>query len=232
MPYTLSLTINRHFITGLIVGLILGSCLTAGGARLIKAFSKNGAERAPVAGQAATAPVPARSEIVVTDSDHIRGSKNAPVMLVVYSDFQCPYCGRHNSTMQNIIKKYGNKVAWVHRHFPLSFHENALPAAMASECASEQGKFWEFADKLFANQQNLNDGQYGIFAADLGLDANKFSSCYTSNKYRDRVNTDMQNGQGNGVEGTPATFVNGSLVSGAVPQSELEKMIDEKIASD
>lgn len=229
MPYTLSLTINRHFVTGLIVGLILGSCLTVGGARLIKTFSKGGVEQAP-APTAVGAPV--RSEITVTDSDHIRGSKNAPVMLVVYSDFQCPFCGRHNSTMQNIAQKYGDKVAWVHRHFPLSFHENAFPAAMASECAAEQGKFWEFADKLFASQQNLNDGQYGIFAADLGLDANKFSSCYTSNKYRDKVNADMQSGKDNGVEGTPATFVNGSLVSGAVPQGELEKIIDEKIASD
>lgn len=236
MSYTFSFTINRHLIVGLIVGLVLGSCLTMGGAWVIKAFSSKDADKAVAVNNAAAQPAdnndanaPVRAEIVLTDQDHIRGDKNAPVVMVVYSDFQCPYCQRHDSTMQSIMQKYGNKVAWVYRHFPLSFHENAKPAALAAECAGEQGKFWEYSDGLFANQDQLGAVFFNKLAADLKLDASKFSSCYTSSKYNARVDADLAQGQTYGVEGTPATFVNGTLVSGAIPQVQLEQAIDQEL---
>lgn len=236
MSYTFSLTINRQFVIGLVVGLILGSCLTIGGAWLIKAFSKGSAERASAVNDAAAQPAdnngataPVRVEITLTDQDHILGDKNAPVVMVVYSDFQCPYCQGHHSTLQNIIKKYGDKIALVYRNFPLSFHENAKSAALAAECASEQGKFWEYSDGLFAKQDQLGAAFYNKLAADLKLDTSKFSSCYTSGKYSAMVDADLAQGQAYGVSGTPATFINGTLVSGAIPQAQLEQAIDQEL---
>jgi len=105
-----------------------------------------------------------------------------------------------------------------------------MPAALASECASEQGKFWEFHDALFENQAKLGDALYNQTAKDLGLDAKQFSECYTSEKYKDKVNADLSSGQTNGVGGTPATFVNGTLVSGAVPEVQLSSLIDQELA--
>lgn len=236
MSYTLSFTINRHLVIGLIVGLILGSCLTMGGAWAIKAFSNKDTDKAVAVNNAAAQPAdnngataPVRAEITLTDQDHILGDKNAQVIMVVYSDFQCPYCQGHHSTLQNIVKKYGDKIALVYRNFPLSFHENAKSAALAAECASEQGKFWEYSDGLFANQDKLGDTFFNKLAADLKLDISKFSSCYTSGKYNARVDADLAQGQTYGVSGTPATFINGTLVSGAIPQTQLEQVVDQEL---
>ena len=93
--------------------------------------------------------------LTITSSDHVNGDSSASIMIVTYSDFQSPYCSRFDSTMQQIMKEYSGKVKWVYRYFPLSFHDQAQNAAEAAECASEQGKFWEYAAKLFANQSSM-----------------------------------------------------------------------------
>jgi protein-disulfide isomerase len=168
----------------------------------------------------------------VTNKDHIRGDiSKAKVVLVEYSDFQCPYCGRHNPTMIELMDQYGDDVAWVYRHWPLeSIHSEARPAALASECADDQGKFWEYSDALYENQDSLGDEYFTQLAGDLGLDVGEFKDCYDSGKYNDVVDQDLASGSAAGVEGTPATFVNGTLVSGAYPIETFQGMIDEILA--
>ena len=163
--------------------------------------------------------------------DHIRGSKNAKVTLVEYSDFECPFCSRFYPTVKQVQQEYGDKVRFVYRHFPLSFHPQAQPAAEASECASEQGKFWEFHDGIFENQERIGDALYKELAGKAGLNQKKFDDCVASGKFRQKI-TDQQNGGAlAGVGGTPHTFVVGSggqivPVSGALPFEQIKATID------
>jgi len=167
----------------------------------------------------------------VTGDEHIRGDiENAKVVLVEYSDFECPFCGRHHPTMEQLLEDFGDDVAWVYRHFPLSFHPEAIPSALASECAAEQGKFWEFADIMFDNQTGLNDAFYSSTAESIGLNMNDYNDCYDSAKYQDAVDEDEASGQVAGVSGTPATYVNGTLVSGAVPYETFKGIIEQILA--
>jgi protein-disulfide isomerase len=168
----------------------------------------------------------------VQPNEHIKGDlKKAKVVVVEYSDFQCPFCGQHHPSLQQMVKDYGDKVVWVMRNFPLtSIHPNAVPAANAAECASEQGKFWEFGDVLMENQTSLSDDYYKTVAGNLKLNMKKFNDCYASKKYQSVIDADAQSGEAAGVNGTPATFINGQLVSGAVPYSTLKSMIDAELA--
>src|SRR3989338_1358113 len=127
---------------------------------------------------------------------HLRGSKDAPVKLVEYSDFECPYCKRHHPTLKQILAEYGDKVSLEYKHFPLSFHPNAQKAAEASECAGEQGKFWEFHDAIFEDQVALGVTQYQQWAASTGLNTSKFNDCLDSGKYATKVQAESQEGQG------------------------------------
>lgn len=167
--------------------------------------------------------------------DHVRGAKNADVVLYEWSDFQCPYCGRFHPTMVQIMKEYEGKVKWVYRHFPLSFHPNATPAANASECASEQGKFWEFADVMFTSQDQLSDDFYKKVAGDLKLNMGKFNDCYSAKKYQAKITQQLNDGSAAGVSGTPGTIIvakDGSkqMVPGAVPYEQLKGMVDAALA--
>lgn len=163
----------------------------------------------------------------VNDDDHVRGDlDSAKIVMVEYSDFQCPYCERHHPTLQQVFDQYGDDIVWVYRHYPLSFHPNAEPAALASECAAEQNKFWEFADAMFEGQTGNLDGSAATASAfftstakDLGLNMSKFESCVSSKKYQDKVDADMASGSASGVNGTPATFINGVLVTGSTGKS-------------
>ncbi len=173
-----------------------------------------------------TAPAPSGTVPVVSDDDHIRGNKNAPVTLIEYSDFQCPYCGAFEPTLESVMTKYKDQVRLVYRHFPLSFHPNALPAAIASECASEQGKFWEFHDAMFKNQDALNDDFYKKLAGDNKLNVTKFNDCFSNKKYEKKIQDEAAAGGAAGVNGTPGTFVIGkdgsaTPITGAVPEATL-----------
>lgn len=223
-------------VSGMAMILLLNNfAVLSSGTVLAKADSA--AATAPAAAPAA-APAVAGKLDPATDKDHVRGDlKKAKVVLIEYSDFQCPYCGKHDPTMQQIVKEYGDQVAWVYRHFPLSFHPNAVPVALASECASEQGKFWEFADAMYAGQDaNLSTdaatatAYVNKTASSLKLDTKKFNDCVSSAKYQSVVDADAASGRTAGVNGTPATYINGTLVSGAVPYASMKKMIDDAIA--
>jgi len=169
----------------------------------------------------------------VDANDHVKGPKDAKVTLIEYSDFECPYCKRHFEVINEIAKAYPNDVKLVFRHFPLSFHQNAEKEAEASECAADLGgndAFWKMHDKIFTETTSNGTGialeRLPVMAQEIGLDQAKFKSCLDSGKYAAKVAKDQQEGADAGVEGTPATFVNGTLVSGAQPLSNFKTVID------
>jgi protein-disulfide isomerase len=157
------------------------------------------------------------------------GPAGAPVTIVEFSDFQCPYCSRLNPTIDQVMSKYGSKVRLVFRQFPLPMHQNAAKAAEAALCANEQGKFWEMHDSMFKDQAALAVDALKTKAAGLGLNAQAFNSCLDSGKEAAAVKADMKAGQEAGVNGTPAMFVNGRFISGVVPASQLSQVIDEEL---
>ncbi len=204
---------------------------------IAKATTTTPTAAAAAAAAANAAPAVAGKLEAVSDSDHVRGDlSKAKVVLVEYSDFQCPYCSKHHPTMTQVMEEYGDDVAWVYRHFPLSFHANAEPSAIASECAAAQGKFWEFADAMFEEQTKLSGSLEAAetFMSDtakaIGLNVSEYEKCYSAGSTT-AVDADMASGKTAGVSGTPATFVNGTLVSGAVPFSSMKKIIDEALVN-
>jgi protein-disulfide isomerase len=158
-----------------------------------------------------------------------RGPENAPVEIIEFSDFQCPYCLRAEPAVRQVLSTYGDKVRLVYRHFPLSNHPNARPAAEAAACAAEQGKFWEYHDRLFANPTKLSPTDFKDDAAGLGLDAARFDSCVADRKYTKDIEADMKAGEEAGVNGTPAFFINGRLLSGAQPFEAFKRVIDDEL---
>ncbi len=157
------------------------------------------------------------------------GSKNAKVKIVVFSDFECPFCGRVNPSIEEAKKTYGDKISVSFKQFPLPFHPNAKPAAIASLAAHRQGKFWEMHDKLFANQKALKPADLESYATDLGLDMAKFKKDMADPVLAKQVDADMAAGQKIGVRGTPASFVNGIMVSGAQPFAAFKNVIDQEL---
>src|SRR6185295_11208701 len=160
-----------------------------------------------------------------------KGPAGAPIELIEFSDFQCPFCQRANPTVDQVLQTYGDRIHFVYRHFPLSNHPNARPAAEASQCAAEQGKFWQYHDKLFANPSRLGETDLKQLAVEVGLDASAFNACADSHKYRAQVDADTKAGEAAGVNGTPAFFINGRMISGAQPFSEFKRLIDEELAA-
>jgi predicted DsbA family dithiol-disulfide isomerase len=170
---------------------------------------------------------PHRVEVAATGS--ARGPATAPVTIVEFSDFECPFCKRVLATLDQIEEKYGDKVRVVYRHYPLSSHANAQKAAEASLCAADQGKFWEMHDLLFNEQQKLAVADLKEKATRLGLDGAKFDECLDSNRHAEAVQADARAGDAAGVSGTPAFFVNGRFLSGAVPFENFAELIDDEV---
>jgi protein-disulfide isomerase len=167
------------------------------------------------------------------DDDPWAGDKNADVIIVEFSDFQCPFCARALPTVNQIKETYGEKVLFVYRDFPLhSIHPEAQKAAEASQCAFDQDKFWEYHDLLFEKQSDWSGvgvPKFKEYAVDLGLDTDAFNDCLDSNKYADEVQADLLEGTHFGVTGTPAFFINGQKVSGAQPFSTFKQIIDAEL---
>lgn len=166
---------------------------------------------------------------VEVGSAPVRGNPGAPVTVVEFSDFQCPYCVRARPTVNRVRETYGDKVRWVFRHFPLDFHAQAEKAGEGAACAGEQGKFWEMHDLLWANTAKLQAADLKAHAATLGLDGPKFGECLDSGRYAGLVAADLEAGQGYGVSGTPAFFVNGRPLVGAQPFDAFAQVIDDEL---
>jgi protein-disulfide isomerase len=159
-----------------------------------------------------------------------KGPKGAPVTIIEFSDYQCPFCRRAESTVEQVLKTYGDKVRLVYRDYPLPFHQNAKPAAIAAACAEQQGKFWPYHDKLFAAPE-LNDDVYKKLADEVGLNAAKFATCLKSPEALATVEKHAAAGTAVGVRGTPAFFINGRMISGAQPFEKFKEIIDEELAA-
>ena len=175
------------------------------------------------------------SENVIKQLDkdaYYEGDENAPVTVVVFDDFQCPFCKKFfDETLPKLKEDYidTGKVKYVFRHFPLSFHQNAQKAAEAAECAGEQGKFWEMHDMLYSHQDALSVDDLKNYASQLGLDTEQFNQCLDSGKYKDKVQNDFNMGVQVGVSGTPTFFINGEKLVGAQPYSVFQQVIDSKL---
>jgi protein-disulfide isomerase len=183
-------------------------------------------------------PFKAVMEKIVIKDRPMKGSKDAKVTIVEYSDFQCPFCTRGYTTMENqVLKEYGNKVKFFYKHFPLPMHPWAQPAAVATECALQQGKpdaYWKLYDYYFQNQkditvQNIKEKSLEVLKG-TGVDEAKFTDCYDNNKTLDAVKAQMAEGQSVGVTGTPGFIINGRLVSGAQPFENFKAIIDDELA--
>jgi protein-disulfide isomerase len=159
-----------------------------------------------------------------------KGPANAPVQIIEFSDFECPFCFKVNPTVAQILSTYGDRVRLVYRHLPLPNHPNARPAAEAAACANDQARFWDYHDRLFANQSKLSLPDLKQHARDLGLDAAKFNACLDARRFQKDVDADLDTAQMLGVSGTPHFFINGRALSGAQPFEAFKAVIDEELA--
>jgi protein-disulfide isomerase len=200
---------------------------------------------AAMPGQIPTAPIPSARITVFAGDSPVLGSLSAPITMIEFSDFQCPFCGQYfTQTMPDIEKSYidSGKVKLVFKNMPLeNLHPNAKAAALAAECANEQGKFWDYHNKLFANQNNwANLGSMNAtnafkqYASQIGLDTNDFNSCVDSGKYIDKVNKDSQDGESYGATGTPTFFIGNeqkgyTKLVGAQPYAVFQQVLDSEL---
>jgi protein-disulfide isomerase len=158
-----------------------------------------------------------------------KGPESAPITIVEFSDFQCPFCSRAEPTVTEVLQAYPGKIRLVYRDFPLPSHGDAPKAAEAALCAADQGKFWEMHGRLFANQDKLKVGDLKVAAKELGLDGAKFDQCLDSGTKAKAVEDNRKAGEEAGVTGTPAFFINGRLLSGAQPLTAFKTVIDEEL---
>ena len=159
----------------------------------------------------------------------VRGSTKASVTVVEFSDFQCPFCVRARPTVARVRESYGDKVRWVFRHFPLSFHPYAEKAGEAAACAGDQGKFWEMHDALWLHNTKLEVADLKGYAGAIGLNAAAFGQCLDSGRHAGLVSRDTEAGASYGVSGTPAFFVNGRPLIGAQPFEAFQQVIDDEL---
>ncbi len=223
-----------HFYAVLVVlafaaGLLIG--YAAWGRNQTFATVSDQPAAAPAAAAAATsAPQYVRYKIP-TDGFPSLGPANAPITLVEFADFQCPFCREwEQQTYQPLLAAYPGKIRFVYRDFPLtSIHPNAMPAAEAAQCANEQGQFWPFHDKLFSGD-TLSDAVYQQYAQELGLDMTKFNACLTAHKYASQIQADSDFAVNLGINSTPTFFINGLAVVGAQPIDAFKSVIDKELA--
>jgi protein-disulfide isomerase len=161
----------------------------------------------------------------------VRGENDAKVTIVVWSDFQCPFCSQLETTLEEIRKIYGSRVRIAWKNLPLAFHQNARPAAEAAMAACEQGKFWEMHDLLFANQNRLDRARLDRFAEQLHLDVRRFGAAMDSHQFKAAIDADIAAGARLGVRGTPTLFINGEIVMGAEPLEGLKSKIDRALVA-
>lgn len=172
-----------------------------------------------------------RVDVAYGPHNPVRGNPEAPVTIIEFTDFECPYCRRANETLERVREAYPNDVKIVARQFPLPNHDRARPAAEAALCANEQGRYWEYRQRLFSDQKKLSDADLRRHAKELGLDEAKFAQCLAVGRYAEQVKKDLAEGQKYGVKGTPAFFVNGEFLSGAQPFASFDEAIKTALAA-
>lgn len=159
----------------------------------------------------------------VTQADHVRGNRAAPVTVIVYTDYQCPFCARLDASMRS--PEHLGRTRQVYRHFPLESHPQAAAAAEAAECAGAQGRFWDYSDALFAAAQTLSQaGSFSALASGLGLDLRQFERCVSTGTFRRRVADQAADGRQRRIRGTPTFYVNGKRFDGALPDDRLRQI--------
>jgi protein-disulfide isomerase len=188
----------------------------------------------PSVPSAPSVPTPTLNMAQLVDDDPVLGNPNAPVTIIEFSDYECPFCGRfYSDTLGQIKSQYidTGKVKFVYRDFPLSFHLQAEPAAIAANCAGEQGKYFEYHDLIFSNGGAAGKTQtnYESWATQLGLDVQAWKTCTLDPAQRQEVQKDMADGAAAGVRGTPGFVINGQLVSGAQPFSVFQQIIEAEL---
>ena len=162
----------------------------------------------------------------------ILGPSNAPVTIVEFSDYQCPYCQAWDQQVyQQLMTSYPNKIRFVYRDLPLPMHPEAIPAAEAADCAGEQGAYWKYHDALFNQQYGLNRAAYEHYAADLGLDGKAFAACLDSQRYLSKVQANASDAASAGLNSTPSFVINGRVLIGALPFADFKAVIDEELAA-
>lgn len=240
---SLSSNVNIILVGALVIaGFVVGSLWTKV-QYLEKSGTALGAKQAAAGNNAPPAPQAAVKKPDVTDKDYYRGGKNAKVVLVEYSDYECPFCKSFHPTMQQVMKEYGDKIKWVYRHFPLSFHANAQKEAEAAECAGKLGgneAFWNYTDALF-EQTTSNGTGFALdklvpLATEQGLNESEFKQCLDSGEMAQKVKDQMTKGGDEGVTGTPGTIIidakgNTQLVPGALPFDQVKPMIEKAFKS-
>lgn len=216
---------------------IVGAILVAGAVIALAVFYSRPGSPAPSGGSLAGSAANPNVFNVSADDDTVLGDPNAPVTVIEFGDYQCPFCERFFRDVEPALReKYvkTGKVKFVYRDFAFLGDESRW-AASASECADEQGKFWAYHDLLFERQRGENQGTFvkenlKRFASELGLERSQFDGCLDSEKYAQEIDKDLDDAKATGVSGTPTTFINGQLVRGALPLSEFERIIEAELA--
>jgi protein-disulfide isomerase len=166
-----------------------------------------------------------------TDGDPSVGPEDAPVTIIEFGDFQCPYCQSwYQQTFDQLMAIYPSQIRFVYRDLPLPGHPESLPAAEAANCAGEQGAYWEFHDALFSGQYTLGRTAYEQYAADQGLDITAFTTCLDDHRYQDEIEADATDATRLGLNGTPSFIINGRILIGALPFEDFKAIIDEELA--
>ncbi len=222
---------------GLALTVSLAGCVTRGDIEEIKENQKKILDKLERGGPAARptpparpqGPDPAKTYAFPAGDSPAKGPADAWVTIIEGSEFQCPFCSKVNPTIAQLLDKYKGDIRVVFKHNPLGFHPNAMPAALASECAHEQGKFWQMHDLMFANQRELSDAKYEEWAGQIGLSMGRFKECYQSKRHEARIQADQRTLMQLGARGTPAFFINGRFLSGAQPVEAFSALIDEEL---
>jgi protein-disulfide isomerase len=169
----------------------------------------------------------------VNEGDATFGKADSNVKVVIYSDFQCPYCKILYQSVRSLMRQYGDKVLFDYKEFPLDIHPQANNAALASTCALEQGKYWEYGDRLYQNQTSWGNTKdtsiFKTYAAQVGLNTAQFNQCLDSKKYQSKIDADKAEGGSFGISGTPAVFVNDQFTNGVMSADQLKQAIDGQL---
>ncbi|EHJ13957.1 DSBA oxidoreductase [Crocosphaera watsonii WH 0003] len=191
----------------------------------VQAYQKQQQEQQQQARQSFASQLKSKPQTIIADSPST-GSLSEKIILLEFSDFQCPYCEKAYETVKEFMDKHGDEVTLVYKHFPLfTIHPQALPAAKASWAAQQQGKFWDYYDALFEQQDNLGEDFYIELAEDLDLDMEQFERDRNSRNADLAIEKDMELAQEIGIQGTPLFIFNGQVFSGAIPLSTLEEAL-------